>query len=73
MLVIVSGERTVSEKVPEAVAPAASVRVTEMLLVPGLVGVPESNPAVVRFKPAGNPEPVHWNGATPPVSVKLSE
>ena len=72
MLVIVSGASTVSEKVPEAVAPEASVRVTEILLVPALVGVPESTPAVLKFRPAGNPEPVHWNGAMPPDSANVS-
>ena len=56
----------------EVVAPVASVSVIKILLVPVLVGVPESSPPELRLRPAGNAELVHWKGAVPPDSVNVS-
>ena len=56
----------------EALAPVLSV--TEMLAArfcTAAVGVPLRTPAILRVKPAGNPEAEKVYGATPALAVKV--
>src|SRR3954447_11828947 len=61
---------TVSENVPLAVAPAASVTVTVNVEVPIVVGAPSRSPDGRSTRPAGT-FPDHAYGPVPPVARKL--
>src|SRR5919199_6829485 len=61
---------TVSENVPVAVAPAASVTVTWNVDVPRAVGAPRASPDGRSVSPAGS-VPDHRYGGVPPVAPKL--
>ncbi|HEX6679295.1 MAG TPA: hypothetical protein VF063_01490, partial [Gaiellaceae bacterium] len=59
-----------SEKVPVAVAPAASVAVTVKVEVPFTLGAPSSRPDGRRVNPAGT-WPDHLYGGVPPLALKV--
>ena len=64
------GPVTVSENVPVAVAPAASVTVAVNIEVPRVVGAPSSSPEARSVNPAGGcPDQVY--GAVPPLASKV--
>jgi hypothetical protein len=62
----------VSENVPDAVAPAASVTVTVNVEVPVALGAPRRRPDGRSVNPAGTC-PDHVYGAVPPLARKLVE
>src|SRR5919199_212504 len=64
------GSVTVSENVPLAVAPLASVTVTVKVEVPFTVGEPSRRPDGRSVNPAGTC-PDHVYGAVPPLAVKV--
>src|SRR5919197_687945 len=64
------GSVTVSEKLPVAVAPLASVTVTVNVDVPFTVGEPSRRPDGRSVSPAGTC-PDHLYGAVPPVALKV--
>src|SRR3954451_580966 len=66
------GLATVSEKVPVAVDPSASVTVTLKVDVPSVVGDPKTSPEGLRARPVGT-VPDHVYGEWPPLARKLVE
>src|SRR3954452_14940972 len=66
------GLATVSENVPVAVDPSASVTVTLKVDVPSVVGDPRNSPEGLSARPAGN-VPDHVYGEWPPLARKLVE
>src|SRR4051794_23631330 len=63
---------TVSENVPLAVDPSASVTVTLKVEVPSVFGEPETSPDGLSARPAGT-APDHVYGEWPPLARKLVE
>src|SRR4051794_34184718 len=66
------GLATVSENVPVAVDPSASVTVTLKVDVPSVVGEPKTSPEGLSTRPAGS-VPDHVYGEWPPLPRKLVE
>src|SRR3954452_19817918 len=66
------GRATVSENVPVAVEPSASVTVTLKVDVPSVVGDPKTSPEGLSARPAGT-APDHVYGEWPPLARKLVE
>src|SRR3954449_11764478 len=66
------GLATVSENVPVAVDPSASVTVTLKVDVPSVVGEPKTSPEGLSMRPAGG-VPDHVYGEWPPLPRKLVE
>src|SRR4051812_13948133 len=66
------GLATVSENVPVAVDPSASVTVTLKVDLPSAVGEPRTSPEGLSVRPAGS-VPDHVSGEWPPLARKLVE
>ena len=72
VVLIVSGDDTVREKLRFVVLPAESATWKETLVVPAVVGAPEMVPVVLSDSPDGRglPRTLQVYGGTPPAAVR---